>query len=115
MSCTPACWSVPTAFTNSRAGCRFITCFVTVFATAIAITKDLPDVEGDRQHNIDTFATRLGTTAVARVGEPVLWMSAWASMHGSFSSGSRELDGTLAHVHAPGCCRSASWLALSLP
>ena len=50
--------------------CRFITCFVTVFATAIAITKDLPDVEGDRKHNIDTFATRVGTSAVARVGEP---------------------------------------------
>ena len=41
---------------------------MTVFATAIAITKDLPDVEGDRKHNIDTFATRLGTRAVARVG-----------------------------------------------
>ena len=27
----------------------FITAFVTIFATAIAITKDLPDVEGDRK------------------------------------------------------------------
>ena len=27
----------------------FITCFVTLFALVIAITKDLPDVEGDRK------------------------------------------------------------------
>ena len=40
--------------------CSFITAFVTLFATVIAITKDLPDVEGDRQHGIRTFATQLG-------------------------------------------------------
>lgn len=40
--------------------CRFITCFVTVFATVIAITKDLPDIEGDKQFGIETFATRMG-------------------------------------------------------
>jgi homogentisate solanesyltransferase len=33
-------WSSPVAF---------ITCFVTLFALVIAITKDLPDVEGDRK------------------------------------------------------------------
>lgn len=38
----------------------FITCFVTLFATVIAITKDLPDIEGDRQFGIETFATRMG-------------------------------------------------------
>ena len=38
----------------------FITVFVTLFAVVIAITKDLPDVEGDRQHGIQTFATQLG-------------------------------------------------------
>ena len=27
----------------------FITTFVTVFASVIAITKDLPDIEGDRR------------------------------------------------------------------
>lgn len=44
--------------------------FVTVFATVIAITKDLPDVEGDRQYKIDTFATRLGVRKIAFLGEP---------------------------------------------
>ncbi|GIL56207.1 hypothetical protein Vafri_11649 [Volvox africanus] len=43
----------------------FITVFVTVFATVIAITKDLPDVEGDQANNITTFATRLGVRNVA--------------------------------------------------
>ncbi len=46
----------------------FITVFVTVFATVIAITKDLPDVEGDQAHGIQTFATRMGVPAVANLG-----------------------------------------------
>ena len=36
----------------------------------IAITKDLPDVEGDRKYGIETFSTRLGTRAVAFLGKP---------------------------------------------
>ena len=38
----------------------FVTGFVTLFATVIAITKDLPDIEGDKQFGIETFATRMG-------------------------------------------------------
>ena len=49
--------------------CRFITCFVTVFAIVIAITKDLPDVEGDRRYNIKTLATTLGVRNIAFLGE----------------------------------------------
>lgn len=49
--------------------CRFVTCFVTVFATVIAITKDLPDIEGDRKYNIDTLATRLGVRTIAFAGK----------------------------------------------
>ena len=41
---------------------------MTVFATVIAITKDLPDVEGDRRYNIDTLATRFGPRAIAFAG-----------------------------------------------
>ena len=70
-----ACWS-----------CRFVTCFVTVFATVIAITKDLPDIEGDRKYNIDTLATRLGVRTIAFAGKhpslpasPVLSSSCWLS------------------------------------
>jgi len=43
----------------------FITSFVTLFAVVIAITKDLPDVEGDRANNIETFATRMGVPFVS--------------------------------------------------
>lgn len=49
--------------------CRFITCFVTVFAIVIAITKDLADVEGDRRYNIKTLATTLGVRNIAFLGE----------------------------------------------
>lgn len=40
-----------------------------MFATVIAITKDLPDIEGDKAHNISTFATRLGVQNVSLLGE----------------------------------------------
>ncbi|CAG9463732.1 unnamed protein product [Pedinophyceae sp. YPF-701] len=43
----------------------FITTFVTVFATVIAITKDLPDIEGDRKHKIETFTTKYGAKAIS--------------------------------------------------
>lgn len=41
-----------------------------MFATVIAITKDLPDVEGDRRYNIDTLATRFGPRTIAFTGGP---------------------------------------------
>lgn len=50
----------------------FITVFVTVFATVIAVTKDLPDVDGDRAHNIQTFATRMGVKNVSLLGIAML-------------------------------------------
>lgn len=56
-------WSPPIAF---------ITCFVTMFAIVIAITKDLPDVEGDRKYGIDTFATRLGVRNISFLGSGLL-------------------------------------------
>ncbi|KAI0504859.1 hypothetical protein KFK09_015813 [Dendrobium nobile] len=52
-------WSSPVSF---------ITAFVTLFALVIAITKDLPDVEGDRQFQISTFATKLGVRNIALLG-----------------------------------------------
>ncbi|KAG6770275.1 hypothetical protein POTOM_025952 [Populus tomentosa] len=56
-------WSSPVAF---------ITTFVTLFALVIAITKDLPDVEGDRKYNISTFATKLGVRNIAFLGSGLL-------------------------------------------
>ncbi|CAH9117601.1 unnamed protein product [Cuscuta europaea] len=56
-------WSSPVAF---------ITSFVTMFALVIAITKDLPDVEGDRKFQISTFATKLGVRNIAILGSGLL-------------------------------------------
>jgi len=49
-------WSSPTAW---------MTTFGVIFALVIAVTKDLPDVEGDRQGNVETFATRFGVANVS--------------------------------------------------
>ncbi|KAJ4809290.1 Digeranylgeranylglyceryl phosphate synthase [Rhynchospora pubera] len=59
----PFQWSSPVAF---------ITCFVTLFALVIAITKDLPDVEGDRKFQISTLATKLGVRNIALLGSGLL-------------------------------------------
>ncbi|KAK9125707.1 hypothetical protein Scep_014553 [Stephania cephalantha] len=56
-------WSSPVAF---------ITTFVTLFALVIAITKDLPDVEGDRKYQISTLATKLGVKNIALLGSGLL-------------------------------------------
>lgn len=56
-------WSYPVAF---------ITTFVTIFALVIAITKDLPDVEGDRKFQISTLATKLGVRNIALLGSGLL-------------------------------------------
>ncbi|KAL3917864.1 MAG: hypothetical protein SGILL_004510 [Bacillariaceae sp.] len=44
----------------------FIARFMTMFATVIAVTKDLPDIEGDKAYQIDTFATRVGVKRIAQ-------------------------------------------------
>lgn len=43
----------------------FIARFMTIFATCIAVTKDLPDVQGDRAFQISTFATQVGVPKIA--------------------------------------------------
>ena len=48
----------------------FITIFVTTFATVIAITKDLPDIEGDLKYKIETFSTRLGAVSYTHLTLP---------------------------------------------
>ncbi|KAJ4705493.1 homogentisate solanesyltransferase, chloroplastic-like [Melia azedarach] len=59
-------WSAPVAF---------ITTFVTLFALVIAVTKDLPDVEGDRKFQISTLATKLGVRNIAFLGAGLLLLN----------------------------------------
>lgn len=49
-----------------------LTLFVLVFTFAIAIFKDIPDLEGDRQFNITTFTLRLGQRTVFNLAMGVL-------------------------------------------
>ncbi|MEM7773039.1 MAG: homogentisate phytyltransferase [Cyanobacteria bacterium P01_A01_bin.37] len=55
---TPAIWA--------------LTLFILVFTFAIAIFKDIPDLEGDRQYNITTFTVKLGPQAVFNLARWVL-------------------------------------------
>ena len=52
----PFVWSNPVTF---------ITAFMVIFAVTIAITKDLPDAEGDRKFGISTFTTQVGERNIA--------------------------------------------------
>lgn len=49
-----------------------LTLFVLVFTFAIAIFKDMPDAEGDRQYNISTLTLQLGQKAVFNLSRWVL-------------------------------------------
>jgi homogentisate phytyltransferase/homogentisate geranylgeranyltransferase len=45
-----------------------LTAFVLPFAFAIAVLKDVPDLEGDRRHRIATFTVRLGPERAFKLG-----------------------------------------------
>jgi homogentisate solanesyltransferase len=71
----------------------FIARFMTIFASVIAITKDLPDVDGDKAYNISTFATRVGVSKIARGASLVLLanylhaiMTGLLSVRGTFNA-----------------------------
>lgn len=49
-----------------------LTLFILVFTFAIAIFKDIPDAEGDRQYNITTYTLRLGQKTVFNLSRWVL-------------------------------------------
>jgi len=49
-----------------------LTLFVIVFSVAIAIVKDIPDMEGDRLYNITTLTLKIGQPAVLNVARGVL-------------------------------------------
>ncbi|MEB3232669.1 MAG: homogentisate phytyltransferase [Leptolyngbyaceae bacterium] len=49
-----------------------LTLFVLVFTFAIAIFKDIPDLEGDRQYQITTFTLKLGVPAVFNLARGVI-------------------------------------------
>lgn len=46
--------------------------FILVFSIAIAIFKDIPDIEGDRRYGITTFSVTLGQRSVFRLAQGLL-------------------------------------------
>jgi homogentisate phytyltransferase/homogentisate geranylgeranyltransferase len=55
---TPAVWA--------------LTFFIVVFTVAIAIFKDVPDLDGDKQYNITTYTVLLGKSAVFKIARGVI-------------------------------------------
>src|SRR3954470_9056705 len=53
--------------------------FVLPFSLAIAVLKDVPDIEGDRRYSIRTFTVRLGPERVFQIGMTALVL-AYAGM-----------------------------------
>lgn len=58
----------------------FVSSFMTIFATVIAITKDLPDVAGDIEYNISTFASKFGVKKIAGLATGMLCCAYGAAM-----------------------------------
>ncbi|MEL6458039.1 MAG: homogentisate phytyltransferase [Cyanobacteria bacterium J06621_15] len=56
-----------------------LTWFILVFTIAIAIFKDIPDMEGDRKYNITTFTIKLGKETVFNLSRWLL-TSCYAGM-----------------------------------
>lgn len=53
-------------------GVWVLTAFVAPFSAAIALLKDVPDIEGDRRYRIATYSVRLGGAVVLRAGLALL-------------------------------------------
>jgi homogentisate phytyltransferase/homogentisate geranylgeranyltransferase len=85
-----------------------LTAFVLPFSLAIAILKDVPDVEGDRRYAIATFSVRLGARPVFALGLVALT----AAELGMASAGAILLDGASTLVLAGGhvLAAAALWL-----
>jgi homogentisate phytyltransferase / homogentisate geranylgeranyltransferase len=65
-------WSLNSLSLAIPAQVWVLTVFVIVFTLAIAIFKDIPDMEGDKQYNITTFTIELGKPAVFNLSRWVL-------------------------------------------
>ncbi|MEL6224275.1 MAG: homogentisate phytyltransferase [Cyanobacteria bacterium J06627_8] len=62
-----------------------LTAFILVFTFAIAIFKDIPDLEGDRRYNITTFTVKLGIHTVFKLARWVLTICYGGMILASFS------------------------------
>ncbi|CDM93181.1 MULTISPECIES: homogentisate phytyltransferase [Limnospira] len=77
---TPQLWQIPVIPPTVWV----LTLFILVFTFAIAIFKDIPDIEGDRQYHITTFTIRLGTVAVFNLARGVITICYLGMMAAAF-------------------------------
>lgn len=77
---TPQLWKIPVI----PPSVWVLTLFILVFTFAIAIFKDIPDIEGDRQYHITTFTIRLGTVAVFNLARGVITICYLGMMAAAF-------------------------------
>ncbi|MEO8893867.1 MAG: homogentisate phytyltransferase [Coleofasciculaceae cyanobacterium] len=93
---TPAVWA--------------LTGFILVFTFAIAIFKDIPDMEGDKQYNITTFTIQLGKPVVFNIARWVLTICYLGMMLAGLWLNSVNLPFLLStHVVALGLMWWQSW------
>ena len=105
-------WHFSQAFDDSTAvdPAVWVLAAVTVpFAFAIAVLKDVPDLEGDRRHGIRTFTVRLGPARALRLGLAALALAA----AGVVVSGFALLPVLAAAVLAALTVAAAGWLLQS--
>ena len=88
------------------AGVWALTLFVLPFAFAIAVLKDVPDLEGDRATSIRTFTVRIGGRAVLRMGLAALAV-AYLGMADPRPAPARGRAAGRARRHAPARARRA--------
>lgn len=87
----------------------FLAGFMTVFAAVIAVTKDLPDIEGDKKFAVETLSTRLGVKPIATAATAVLLMN----YAGAVATALLSAPGTYnAPFMAVGHALAGLWLAL---
>lgn len=95
-------WSAPVAF---------LARFMTVYASVIAVTKDLGDVEGDRQGGIQTFASRYGPKVVSTAASAALMLN----YAGAIATGCLAAPGAFRRwAMVGGHAAAAAWLAFTI-
>ncbi|MDJ0704709.1 MAG: homogentisate phytyltransferase, partial [Leptolyngbyaceae cyanobacterium MO_188.B28] len=79
--------------------------FILIFSIAIAIFKDIPDIEGDRRYNITTFTVQLGQRAVFNIARAILTICyAGMALMGSLIPGVNPLFLAATHLFILGYC-----------
>jgi len=111
-------WALP--FSNFK--CGMATLYFAVFGAVIALMKDIPDIVGDKAHNIKSFTVRLGATRVFAASTTLLCSllavagggilgTAWLGHWGALVSGG---SGVVQIVTAPTAFTTAARTAVGL-